>query len=124
MSKKKIRIKKIEQQIYKIVSIILQQKIKKPKKLIFTITNILLTNNLMYAKIYITILNCIIKSNIKFKEKNLIKKLQNYSKYIRFLLGKLINLKLIPKLIFIYDTSFKNNLYISNLINNNFKKKY
>ncbi|WMC19665.1 MAG: 30S ribosome-binding factor RbfA [Enterobacteriaceae bacterium PC38] len=122
MFKKKIRIKKIEQQIYKIISIILQQKIKNSKKIIFTVTNVLLNNNLMYAKIYITILNCVLKSQKKIEEKKLIKKLKNYSKYIRFLLSKFVNLKLIPNLIFIYDKSFKNNLYISNLINNNFKK--
>ncbi|XZR53193.1 MAG: 30S ribosome-binding factor RbfA [Enterobacteriaceae bacterium] len=117
MIKKKIRIKKKENQIYKKLSIILQQKIINSNKFIFTITKVILSSNLMYVKIYITILNCVLKSNIKILEDKEIKKLQYYSKYIRHLLSKILNFKLIPNLYFIYDKSFKDSEYISYLIN-------
>ncbi|WGS66229.1 30S ribosome-binding factor RbfA [Enterobacteriaceae bacterium ET-AT1-13] len=113
---KKIRILKIEQQIYKKISIILKQNIKNSNKFIFTVTNVILSSNFMYAKIYITILNCILNNNIKLTEKKQIKELTNKSKYIRYLLGKFLNLKFIPNLIFLYDNSYKNNMYISSLI--------
>ncbi|WMC18866.1 MAG: 30S ribosome-binding factor RbfA [Enterobacteriaceae bacterium PSpicST2] len=117
MIKKNTRIQKIKQQIYKKISIILHQKIKNSNKFILTISNIIISSNLKYVKIYITILNCILNNKIKITEKKYIKKLKKFSKYIRFLLGKVINFKFTPYLIFIYDSSYKDSLNILSLIN-------
>ncbi|XZR52793.1 MAG: 30S ribosome-binding factor RbfA [Enterobacteriaceae bacterium] len=114
---KKIRIQKIKQKIYKSISIILQQKIKNSYKFIYTITNIIISSDLINIKIYVTILNCILNKNIKITEKQQIKKLQYYSKYIRYIIKKNLNMKFTPNLIFIYDKSYKNNLYMYSKIN-------
>ncbi|BFI91022.1 30S ribosome-binding factor RbfA [Enterobacterales bacterium endosymbiont of Anomoneura mori] len=116
IKRKTNRIKKIEQQIYKEISIILQQKNKNSNSII-TITKVIISKNLMYAKIYVTILNCILKNKKKIFEERQIKKLQLFSKKIRYLLSKHIKLRFIPNLIFIYDRSLKDSLYITSLLN-------
>ncbi|WP_343188077.1 30S ribosome-binding factor RbfA [Buchnera aphidicola (Ceratoglyphina bambusae)] len=81
-------------------------------KFFITILDVKISKDLKYAKVYFTVLNTLNKNNIF----NIIKIFNSYKKYIRKLLSKKINLRVVPELFFSYDDSFPNGIKISNLL--------
>lgn len=77
---------------------------------IISINNVLLSNDLRYAKVYVFFLN-----NISIKKT--IYLLNNSSSYLRNLLSKNSHLNFIPKLNFYYDKSILVNNRINHLLN-------
>ncbi|WP_168895195.1 30S ribosome-binding factor RbfA [Enterobacteriaceae endosymbiont of Donacia tomentosa] len=79
-----------------------------------TISDVLISKDLSYAKIF-AILSYKEELNNK---KNSIFYLNNIKEYIRFLLKKKIKLRKIPKLKFFLDSSLNNSKYINDILNN------
>ncbi|WWP02151.1 MAG: 30S ribosome-binding factor RbfA [Candidatus Dasytiphilus stammeri] len=92
---------KVAQALKKEIALILQRKLNDPRlaNTIITVTHVTLSNDLMYAKITINFVNEENKDNINKK----IKILQNAAGYIRYLLSKVMKLRLIPRINFIYE---------------------
>ncbi|WP_168868493.1 30S ribosome-binding factor RbfA [Enterobacteriaceae endosymbiont of Donacia semicuprea] len=80
-----------------------------------TITDILISKDFSYAKIFIMLSYEEEKRNNK---QNSLYYLNNISEYIRYILKKKINLRKIPKLKFFLDLSLKKGKYINNLLIN------
>ncbi|QJC36185.1 30S ribosome-binding factor RbfA [Enterobacteriaceae endosymbiont of Donacia cincticornis] len=78
-----------------------------------TITDLVLSRDFSYAKIFIILSY---KEEVKNKKKSLIF-LNKITEYIRYILKKKIKLRKIPKLKFILDPSFKEGNYINDLLN-------
>lgn len=99
---RKIRTNRIAEEIKKEISLIIQREMKDPRiDGLISITEVDVTNDLSYAKIYVTCYAA------KEKQKEVLQVLKNASGYFRSELGKRIKLRTIPELIFEFDTSLE-----------------
>lgn len=123
MYKKKERIKKISKELRKKLSLIFNKNIEDPRVKLITISKVIISKDLSYAKIFITFLNKFNKNNKKEIIESYINHLNGkMNQYIRFLLSKNIYLRFVPFLTFIYDYSLTESIKIYKLIKKNNKK--
>ena len=104
-----IKIERLENVIIKEVSMILASDIQDKDIKFVTITDCHLTNDLSYAKLYITVLN-------DDKKDVTLKALKDASNYIRKELSHRIDIRHTPELIFVYDESIDYGKKIDSLI--------
>ncbi|HMI77022.1 MAG TPA: 30S ribosome-binding factor RbfA [Buchnera sp. (in: enterobacteria)] len=110
---------KVGQVLKKEISVIVQYSLRDPRlNNIITVSNVQLSRDLSHAKIFVSFLNE--KEEIFLKKS--INILNHASSFIRSLLSKTTKLRIIPKLIFIYDNSFIEGMHIDALINSAIKK--
>ena len=108
MSKKIERIASILQ---KEISCILANEIKDKNIEFVTVTAVKVTNDLSYAKVYVTILN-------QDKKEQIMKALKKASGFIRTELADKLEIRHIPELNFVYDESIEYGNRIENIIDN------
>ena len=114
------RASRIAQELKKELSFIIQYSLRDPRlNTMITVSEVLLSPDFSYAKIFITLLN----DQDTLIAKETIKILKNATGFIRTLLSKKIKLRITPKLFFIYDNSFIEGIRISKVISNAIKKK-
>lgn len=110
------RLNRISHELQKKISIIIQNDINDPrlKEFIITISSIELSRDLAYAKVFVTLLKN--SESVVINNDDIINILQKSSQYIRFLLSKLIYLRVVPRLNFVYDVSLLEGMRISKII--------
>ncbi|WP_150464184.1 30S ribosome-binding factor RbfA [Francisella sp. XLW-1] len=92
------RVQRVASELQKVISLLLRTKIKDPKLATATITEIELSKDLSYAKVYYTCLDT--------QEVQYISKAFDKSKgFFRSSIAKSLNLRIVPNLKFIYDKS-------------------
>jgi len=102
---------RISEEIKKIVSQLILKELKDPRiATMTTITDVDVTNDLSYAKIYVSVLGS------EKERKSTMKALQSASGFIRKEIGKKVKLRYIPEPKFSLDKSIENGIYISKLI--------
>jgi ribosome-binding factor A len=105
---------KIAQELQKNIAIIIQYSLKDPRiKTIITISEVRLSKDLSYAKVFISFL----EKNANLTVKKVLILLNNASGYIRKLLCKKMNLRITPNIVFYHDDSFYKGNKISLLLN-------
>ena len=104
-----IKIDRIASTMVKEISYTLMTEIKDPNVKFVTVTDAKVTNDLSYAKIYVTVLN---KEYIK----DTIKALNNAKGFIRNVLKERMDIRNIPELEFVYDESIENGVKIEKII--------
>jgi len=105
------RTARISEEIKKIVSSMILKELKDPRiATMTTVTDVEVTNDLRYVKIFISVLG----SNKE--KKDTLEALKSASGYIRKEIGKKMKLRYIPEPIFNTDNSIENGIYISKLI--------
>ncbi|MBI5182823.1 MAG: 30S ribosome-binding factor RbfA [Nitrospinae bacterium] len=92
------------------ISQILLKDIKDPRIGFATLTEVEVSNDLKYAKVFVSILG------EESEKKNTIKGLQSASGFIRRELGSRIRLRFIPELIFKIDNSLEHGAYINKIL--------
>lgn len=110
-----VKIDRLEHKFAIEISTIIEEEIKDKRIGFVTITAVSITNDLSYAKIYVTVLN-------DNEKEETIKVLNNASKFIEMELSKKVDIRKMPELKFIYDESieYSNNIEsIIERINNN-----
>lgn len=113
----KKRIKRIESELKKEISVMISNDIKDPRIApITSITDIELTDDLQSAKIFISVLGSDEEKN------NTIDGLQNSIGYIKRELGKRMNLRHIPQLKIVLDDNIEEAMRIEKLISEVIKK--
>lgn len=113
------RAKRVAQELQKEIAIILHQKIKDPRVKMTTVSEVEVSRDLAYAKVFVTFLSILDQEDEIKIAKNGIKVLNSdLAKYIRSLLGKVIRLRIIPELTFFYDSSLVESMRMSNLVSN------
>lgn len=118
------RKKKIVKALKKEISNIFQLYIKDPRIKFITISNIQISKDFMYAKIFVTFLNIFSIKNKQNIIKNSIKILNGkMNQYIRIILKKKTRLRSIPFLTFFYDQTLIESMKIFNLIQKNKLRK-
>ncbi|NIG62118.1 MAG: 30S ribosome-binding factor RbfA [Serratia symbiotica] len=110
--------RRVAQEMKKEIAIILQREIKDPRIGMATVSDVEISRNLAYAKVYVTFLKVLDENHDPDQVNNGIKALQDAAGYIRTLLGKAMCLRVVPELTFAYDNSLVEGMRISNLVTN------
>ena len=111
MPENKTRLGRIDEEYRKEISNIISYKLKNPNVTgMISVTKVNVTNDLKFAKVYVSILN---SKNIK----NTLAGLKKSSGFIRSELAKKVNLRNTPELIFELDDSLEYGARIDKLLN-------
>lgn len=105
---------RVAQEIQKEIAVILQREVKDPRIGMVTVSDVEVSSDLAYAKVFVTFLfdhdEQAITQGMKGLEKS--------APYIRTLLGKTMRLRIVPEIRFIYDESLVEGMRMSNLVSN------
>lgn len=104
-----VKIERIESNLVKEISYILYNEIKDNDIKFVTITDVKVTNDLSFAKVYFTVLD-------DNKKETTLVALKNASKFIRRELSDRIDIRHIPELQFVFDESIEYGKKIENII--------
>lgn len=105
---------RVAQEIQKEIAVILQCEVKDPRIGMVTVSDVEVSSDLSYAKIFATFLFDHDETAIEQGMKGL----EKASPYIRSLLGKAMRLRIVPEIRFIYDQSLVEGMRMSNLVTN------
>ena len=114
MSREFKRSDRVAQELKKEVAVILQREVKDPRIGMVTVSDVEVSRDLAYAKIFVTFLF----DNDQEAINQGMKGLEKASAYIRSLVGKAMRLRIVPELRFIYDESLVEGMRMSNLVSN------
>ena len=114
MSREFKRSDRVAQELKKEVAVILQREVKDPRIGMVTVSDVEVSRDLAYAKIFVTFLFDYDQEAIVQEMKGL----EKASPYIRSLVGKVMRLRIVPELRFIYDESLVEGMRMSNLVSN------
>ena len=129
MSEMTARAQRIADQIQREIAVLIQLEVSDPRVGMVSVTGVDVSNDLAYAKVYITVLNSLtgdekINADTLSEpgaldqleiEENL-KALKKASGFLRTLLAKRLRLRVVPKLQFYYDSSIEQGQRLSDLI--------
>lgn len=112
------RADRVAQEIQKEIAVILQREVKDPRIGMVTVSDVKVSSDLSFAKIFVTFLfdsdEMVVAQGMKGLEKA--------SPYIRSLLGKAMRLRIVPEIRFVYDSSLVEGMRMSNLVTNVIKQ--
>ncbi|UJF19700.1 30S ribosome-binding factor RbfA [Vibrio sp. SS-MA-C1-2] len=111
MAREFSRTQRVSQQVQKELAVILQREIKDPRIGMVTISDVEVSRDLAYAKVFVTFLTI----GDQTPEQGL-EALNEAEGYIRSLLGKAMRLRIVPEVTFIYDQSLVEGMRMSNLV--------
>ena len=114
MSREFKRSDRVAQELKKEVAVILQREVKDPRIGMVTVSDVEVSRDLAYAKIFVTFLF----DNDQEAINQGMKGLEKASPYIRSLVGKAMRLRIVPELRFIYDESLVEGMRMSNVVSN------
>ena len=114
MSREFKRSDRVAQELQKEVAVSLQREVKDPRIGMVTVSDVEVSRDLAYAKIFVTFLF----DNDQEAIVQGMKGLEKASPYIRSLVGKVMRLRIVPELRFIYDESLVEGMRMSNLVSN------
>ena len=104
-----IKLDRIASNLVKEISYILMTEVKNPDVKFVTVTDCKVTNDLSYAKVYVTVLN-------KDKIQETLEGLKDASGFIRHNLKERVDIRNIPELEFVYDESIEYGQKIEDII--------
>lgn len=111
MGKEFSRTDRFSQQLQREVAQILQREIKDPRVVMPTVSEVEVSRDLAYAKVFVTFLNDDVDS-----VKAALKVLNEATGYIRTILGKRLKARVTPNLRFEYDGSLTEGIRMSRLV--------
>ena len=112
------RADRVAQEIQKEIAVILQREVKDPRIGMVTVSDVEVSSDLSFAKIFVTFLFDSDQSAVQQGMQGL----QKASPYIRTLLGKAMRLRIVPEIRFVYDSSLVEGMRMSNLVSNVIKQ--
>ncbi|MFW9276470.1 30S ribosome-binding factor RbfA [Glaesserella parasuis] len=118
MAREFSRADRVAQELQKEIAIILQREVKDPRIGMVTVSDVEISRDLAYAKVFVTFL---FDSDESAVERGL-EGLNKASGYIRTLVGKAMRLRIVPELRFVYDQSLVEGMHMSNLVTNVIRK--
>ncbi|MGN5132758.1 30S ribosome-binding factor RbfA [Aeromonas veronii] len=115
MAREFSRTRRVGQQIQREIALILQREVKDPRIGMVTVSDVEVSRDLNYAKIYVTFLQL---ENDAERIKEGLQGLTEAAGYIRSLLGGAMRLRVVPELRFYYDQTLVEGMRLSNLVTN------
>jgi len=111
MPKEFSRTQRVAQQLQKELAMILQREVRDSRLGMVTISNVEVSRDLAYAKVFVTFL-CIGEQT----PESCLAALREHEVAVRMLLGKQIRLRLTPEIRFYYDNTLVEGMRMSNLV--------
>src|SRR5690554_2913533 len=105
------RVDRFSQQLQREIAVILQREIKDPRVVMPTVSDVEVSRDLAYAKVFVTFLNDDAES-----VKEALSVLNEATGYIRSLLGKRLKARVTPNLRFEYDPSLNEGIRMAKLV--------
>jgi ribosome-binding factor A len=105
------RTERVRHQLQREIAMILQREIKDPRVSMVTVSDVEVSRDLAYAKVYVTFLQ-----DDKNQVKQALKVLNEASGFIRSLLGKRIKARIVPQLKFHHDASLNEGIRMGKLV--------
>lgn len=106
------RADRVAQELQKEIAVILQREVKDPRIGMVTVSDVEVTRDLAYAKVFVTFL---FDSDQQYIDQAM-KGLEKAAPYIRTLVGKAMRLRIVPELRFVYDNTLIEGMRMSNLV--------
>ncbi|MGL5323735.1 MAG: 30S ribosome-binding factor RbfA [Aeromonas sp.] len=119
MAREFSRTRRVGQQIQREIALILQREVKDPRIGMVTVSDVEVSRDLNYAKIYVTFLQL---ENDAERIKEGLQGLTEAAGYIRSLLGSAMRLRVVPELRFFYDQTLVEGMRLSNLVTNTIRE--
>ncbi len=119
------RADRVAEQMKREIAIILQRELKDPRVKMCTVSDVRVSGDLMYAKVYVTFLD-----NTPENVKIAIKVLNKAVGFVRTMVGKAMKLRVVPEIKFYHDSSLEKGMELSTLItktimkDNDMKKQF
>jgi ribosome-binding factor A len=114
MSKEFSRVDRLSQQMKKEMAVILQREIKDPRlHSMITVSDVEVSRDLSHAKVFVTFLGLAddkVDDNLKI--------LNDASGFVRSLIGKRIQARIVPHIRFAFDASLNEGIRMANLVSN------
>ncbi|HGS4534265.1 TPA: 30S ribosome-binding factor RbfA [Vibrio cholerae] len=111
MPKEFSRTQRVAQQLQKELAMILQREVRDSRLGMVTISDVEVSRDLAYAKVFVTFL-CISEQT----PESCLAALREHEVQIRMMLGKQIRLRLTPEIRFYYDNTLVEGMRMSNLV--------
>lgn len=105
------RTDRVGQQYQREIAQILQRELKDPRISLVTVSEVEVSRDLAYTKVYVTFLN-----DDEDYVKTALKVLNEAAGFVRSLLGKRVRARIIPELRFVHDPSLGEGLRMSRLV--------
>lgn len=118
MAKMFNRSRRVAQELQKEIAILLQREVKDPRIGMVTVSDVDLSRDLAYAKIYVTFLGYNSADEIGYK----MDILNGMAGFIRTSVGHAMRLRIVPEMTFIYDDSLVEGIRISDLVSEAIRK--
>lgn len=107
------RTQRVGEQIQQEIAALLQREVKDPRVGMVTCTGVEVSRDFAYAKVFVTLLG---KDDDTAKIKETISVLNHAAGYLRTMLAKVIQIRTVPQLRFVYDESVVKGHRLQNLI--------
>ena len=111
MSKEFSRTQRVAQQLQKELAMILQREVRDSRLGMVTISDVEVSRDLAYAKVFVTFL-CVGEQT----PESSLAALKEHEPQLRMMLGKRIRLRLTPEIRFTYDNTLVEGMRMSNLV--------
>ena len=111
MSKEFSRTQRVSQQLQKELAMILQREVRDSRLGMVTISDVEVSRDLAYAKVFVTFL-CVGEQT----PESSLAALKEHEPQLRMMLGKRIRLRLTPEIRFTYDNTLVEGMRMSNLV--------
>jgi ribosome-binding factor A len=111
MSKEFSRTQRVSQQLQKELALILQREVRDSRIGMVTISDVEVSRDLAYAKVFVTFL-CVGEQTPETS----LAALKEHETHVRMILGKRIRLRLTPEVRFTYDNTLVEGMRMSNLV--------
>ncbi len=111
------RADRVAQQMKREIAVILQREMKDPRVKMATVSDVRVSGDLMYAKIYVTFMD-----NDPKNVESAIKVLNKAKGFFRSMIGKVMQLRAVPEITFYYDKTLDEGMRLSNLITKTIKR--
>lgn len=111
MSKEFSRTQRVAQQLQKELALILQREVRDSRLGMVTISDVEVSRDLAYAKVFVTFL-CVGEQT----PESCLEALRVHEVHIRMMLGKRVRLRLTPEVRFYYDNTLVEGMRMSNLV--------
>jgi ribosome-binding factor A len=103
MASESVRVRKVQDQIHKILAPLLQREVRDSEIGLVTLSSIKVTKDLSLADVYVTFLN----ADENFDPTRSLRKLSDYAAEFRTVLAKAMPIRTVPKLRFKYDNTLE-----------------
>ncbi|WP_300317070.1 30S ribosome-binding factor RbfA [Idiomarina sp.] len=105
------RTERVRHQLQREIALIIQREVKDPRVSMVTVSDVEVSRDLAYAKVFVTFFN-----DDESETKTALKILNQAAGFIRSLLGKRIKARIVPELKFHHDTSLNEGIRMSKLV--------